>query len=93
MVRGVSLEVRKWMKESKSKPNMSVRIDPEVWYKAKIYAAIAKKTRGQWICEAIEEKVARESSRLANMEEFRKTILKTAMQQKPMYNKENDSEE
>jgi len=63
---------------------MSVRIDPAVWYKAKIYAAIAKKTRGQWIYEAIEEKVARESSSVENSE-FRKAILEIAKQQRPIY--------
>ena len=50
------------MKESKSKPNVSIRIDPDVLHQAKIEAVKAKKTLGQWLEEAIEEKIAKEKS-------------------------------
>jgi predicted HicB family RNase H-like nuclease len=49
------------MKESKSKPNVSIRIDPEVLHRAKIEAVKAKKTLGEWLEEAIVEKMRRES--------------------------------
>lgn len=49
------------MKESKSKPNVSIRIDPEVLYQAKIEAVRAKKTLGQWLEEAIREKISEEA--------------------------------
>ena len=48
------------MKESKSKPNISIRIDPEILYLAKIEAVKAKVTLGQWLEEAIQEKIERE---------------------------------
>jgi predicted HicB family RNase H-like nuclease len=44
------------MKESKSKPNVSIRIDPEVLHQAKVEAVKAKKTLGEWLEEAIREK-------------------------------------
>ena len=47
------------MKESKSKPNTSIRIDPEVLHKAKVAAVTAKKTLGNWLEEAIQEKLER----------------------------------
>ena len=47
------------MKESKSKPNVSIRIDPEVLHQAKIEAVKARKTLGQWLEEAIQEKMER----------------------------------
>ena len=49
------------MKESKSKPNVSIRIDPEILHKAKIEAVKTKKTLGEWLEEAIEEKIGRSS--------------------------------
>jgi len=45
------------MKESKSKPNMSIRIDPEVLHQAKIQAVTAKKTLGEWLETAIQERI------------------------------------
>jgi predicted HicB family RNase H-like nuclease len=48
------------MKQSKSKPNMSIRIDPEMLYQAKVAAVTAKKTLGEWLEEAIQEKIERE---------------------------------
>jgi predicted HicB family RNase H-like nuclease len=47
------------MKESKSKPNVSIRIDPEVLHQAKVEAVKAKKTLGQWLEEAIKEKISK----------------------------------
>jgi predicted HicB family RNase H-like nuclease len=47
------------MKQSKSKPNVSIRIDPEVLHQAKIEAVRAKKTLGEWLEEAIQERIER----------------------------------
>ena len=46
--------------ESRSKPNLSIRMDPEALHRAKIAAVMSKKTLGQWLEEAIKEKVQRE---------------------------------
>ena len=51
------------MKESKSKPNVSIRIDPEVLHQAKIEAVKARKTLGEWLEEAIREKIERENAK------------------------------
>lgn len=48
------------MKESKIKPNTSIRIDPEALHQARVAAVTARKTLGQWLEEAIEEKIQRE---------------------------------
>ena len=48
------------MKESKSKPNVSIRIDPEVLHQAKVEAVKAKVTLGEWLEQAIKEKIKRE---------------------------------
>lgn len=48
------------MRKGKSKPNISIRIDPEVFHKAKVAAVSAKKTLGEWLEEAILEKIERE---------------------------------
>ncbi len=42
------------------KPNASIRVDPDVLHKARIAAVINKKTLGQWLEEAIIEKLERE---------------------------------
>lgn len=42
------------------KPNVSVRIDPGIYYRAKVAAVIRKVTIGQWLEEAINEKAIRE---------------------------------
>ena len=47
------------MKESKSKPNVSIRIDPKVLHQAKVAAVTDKKKLGEWLEEAILEKIAR----------------------------------
>ena len=56
------------MKESKSKPNVSIRIDPDVLHQAKVEAVKAKKTLGQWLGEAIKEKVKKENRIIAREE-------------------------
>jgi len=48
------------MKQSTSKPNVSIRIDPDVLHEAKVRAVIAKKTLGEWLEEAIKEKTKQE---------------------------------
>ena len=48
------------MKESKSKPNVSIRIDPEILHQAKVAAVTAKVTLGTWLETAIQEKLKRE---------------------------------
>jgi predicted HicB family RNase H-like nuclease len=42
------------------RPNLSVRMNPEVLYQARVAAVIQKKTLGQWLEEAIQEKIKRE---------------------------------
>jgi predicted HicB family RNase H-like nuclease len=46
------------MKESK-KPNTSIRINPEILHQAKVAAVTSNKTLGQWLEEAIKEKIER----------------------------------
>jgi len=41
-------------------PNISLRINPDTYYAARIEAVTARKTLGQWIEEAIREKIERE---------------------------------
>jgi predicted HicB family RNase H-like nuclease len=48
------------MRESKQKPNVSIRIDPEVLHQARVAAVTEKKTLGEWLEEAIKEKIERE---------------------------------
>ena len=48
------------MKENKSKPTTSIRVDPEVLQQARIAAVTSKKTLGKWLEEAIVEKIERE---------------------------------
>ena len=42
------------------KPTTSIRIDPDALHQARITAVTAKKTLGQWLEEAILEKIERE---------------------------------
>ena len=42
-------------------PNISLRINPDADYVARIEAVTARKTLGQWIEEAILEKIEREN--------------------------------
>jgi len=41
-------------------PHLSIRMNPDVLHQAKIAAVIQKKTLGQWLEEAIAEKIERE---------------------------------
>ena len=41
-------------------PNISLRINPDAYHAARIEAVTARKTVGQWIEEAINEKIERE---------------------------------
>jgi predicted HicB family RNase H-like nuclease len=47
------------MKESKSKPNVSIRIDKDILHKAGVAAVTARKTLGEWLEEAIKQKIER----------------------------------
>jgi len=42
------------------KPNSSIRVDPEALHQARVAAVTARKTLGQWLEEAIQEKIQRE---------------------------------
>jgi predicted HicB family RNase H-like nuclease len=48
------------MRESRRKPNVSIRINPEVVHQAKVAAVSSKKTLGKWLEEAILEKIDKE---------------------------------
>jgi predicted HicB family RNase H-like nuclease len=45
------------------KPNTSIRVDLETLHQARVAAVTAKKTLGQWLEEAIQEKIEREQKR------------------------------
>ena len=47
-------------KQSRRKPNVNIRIDPEAVHQARVAATIQKKTLGLWLEEAIAEKIERE---------------------------------
>ena len=42
------------------KPNTSIRIDPDVLHQARVAAVTVRQTLGQWLEEAILEKIERE---------------------------------
>ena len=42
------------------KPNSSIRVDLDILHQARVAAVIKKKTLGQWLEEAILEKIERE---------------------------------
>jgi len=42
------------------RPNVSIRIDPEVLHKAKVGAVASRKTIGEWLEEAIQLKLDKE---------------------------------
>ena len=46
------------------RPNLSIRMSPDALYQARVAAVISKKTLGQWLEEAIQEKIKREQSAL-----------------------------
>jgi len=41
-------------------PNISIRLNPEAYHEARIAAVTARQTLGQWLEEAIREKIERE---------------------------------
>ena len=41
---------------------IAVRIDPEAWHKARIASVTAQKPVGDWLAEAINEKIEREKA-------------------------------
>jgi len=45
------------------RPNLSVRMNPEVLHQARIAAVTTKKTLGQWLEEAILEKIENEQKK------------------------------
>jgi len=45
------------------KPNVSIRLDRDVLHQARVAAVIQKKTMGQWLEEAIVEKIEREKEK------------------------------
>jgi predicted HicB family RNase H-like nuclease len=53
------------MKEKHRWPTTSIRIDPEVLHRARIAAVTDKKTLGQWLEEAIVEKIKREKGKVS----------------------------
>ena len=42
------------------RPNLSIRMNPEVLHQARVAAVTQKKTLGQWLEEAIMEKIERD---------------------------------
>ena len=48
------------MKEKHRWPTTSIRANPEVLHQARVASVIQKKTLGQWLEEAIMEKIDRE---------------------------------
>jgi predicted HicB family RNase H-like nuclease len=48
------------MKQSRRKPNVNIRIDPNAVHQARVAAVTQKKTLGQWLEEAIVEKIEKE---------------------------------
>ncbi|MFC1940510.1 hypothetical protein ACFLXO_07520 [Chloroflexota bacterium] len=53
------------MKETKSKPNVSIRIDKDILHKARVAAVTNKKTLGKWLEEAIKGQITKEKRREA----------------------------
>jgi len=51
------------MKQSRRKPNVNIRIDPNAVHQARVAAVTQKKFLGQWLEEAIMEKIDREQKR------------------------------
>lgn len=48
------------MKEKHRWPTTSIRVDPEVLHQARVAAVTQRKTLGQWLEEAIAEKIKNE---------------------------------
>jgi predicted HicB family RNase H-like nuclease len=50
------------MEKGKAKPNVSIRIDKEILYQAKVAAVSNKMTLGDWLEEAVNEKIKRDDT-------------------------------
>jgi len=50
------------MEKGKSRPNVSIRINPQILLQAKIEAVRAQMTLGQWLEAAIQEKMRRDDT-------------------------------
>ena len=48
------------MRQSKQKPTTSIRVNLDILHQARVAAVTQKKTLGQWLEEAIVEKIDRE---------------------------------
>jgi predicted HicB family RNase H-like nuclease len=48
------------MKKKRVRPAVGVRVDPDILHKARVKAVMQKKTLGQWLEEAIIEKLEKE---------------------------------
>jgi predicted HicB family RNase H-like nuclease len=59
------------MKEKHRWPNTSIRINPEVLHQARIAAVTQKKMVGQWLEEAILEKIVRDKRRSKSQKEVK----------------------
>jgi len=51
------------MKAKEIRPTTGIRIKPDVLHQARVAAIIQKKTMGQWLEEAIVEKIERENEK------------------------------
>lgn len=51
------------MEKGKSRPNVSIRIDPQILLQAKIEAVKTQMTLGQWLEKAIQERVEGKESK------------------------------
>ena len=47
-------------KPKPNRPNVSIRIDPDILHKAKVGAVASRKTIGEWLEEAIQLKLDKE---------------------------------
>jgi len=45
---------------SRQRPTTSIRVNPDILHEARVAAVVQKKTLGQWLEEAIIEKITRE---------------------------------
>jgi len=48
------------VKQHRQKPPTSIRVNPDILHQARVAAVTRKKTLGQWLEEAIMEKIDRE---------------------------------
>jgi predicted HicB family RNase H-like nuclease len=57
------------MKKKRAKPAVGVRVDPDILHRARVRAVIQKKTLGQWLEEAIIEKLQKEDKSSKEVQE------------------------